>query len=65
MKKNIDLPQDVVDTLSIQAIQSGKKNFKNYVEWILEEASKEGSNVRILDPKREGVLYARKNVVKR
>lgn len=40
MKKNIDLPQDVIDMLSIQAIQSGKKNFKNYVEWLLTEFSK-------------------------
>lgn len=40
MKKNIDLPQDVIDRVSIQAIQSGKKNFKNYVEYLLTEFSK-------------------------
>lgn len=39
-RKLIDLPQTVVDAISILAIQSGKKNFKNYVEFILTEHAK-------------------------
>lgn len=36
-RKNIDLEQWVIDALSIQAIQSGNKNFKKHVEKVLSE----------------------------
>jgi len=39
MRKNIDLSDDAVKALSIQAIENGT-NFKNYVEAKLEELSK-------------------------
>ena len=41
MRKNIDLSNEAVKALSIQAIENGT-NFKNYVEAKLEELSKEG-----------------------
>jgi len=41
MRKNIDLSDEAVKALSIQAIENGT-NFKNYVEAKLEELSKEG-----------------------
>lgn len=41
MRKNIDLSDEAVKALSIQAIESGT-NFKNYVEAKLEELSKAG-----------------------
>ena len=41
MRKNIDLSDEIVKALSIQAIENGT-NFKNYVEAKLEELSKEG-----------------------
>lgn len=41
MRKNIDLSNEAVKALSIQAIENGT-NFKNYVEAKLEEISKEG-----------------------
>ena len=40
MRKNIDLSDETVKALSIQAIENGT-NFKNYVESKLEELSKE------------------------
>mgnify|MGYP003503944578 FL=1 len=51
MRKNIDLSDEAVKALSIQAIENGT-NFKNYVEAKLEELAKtkltprakEGSN---------------------
>lgn len=39
MRKNIDLSDEAVKALSIQAIESGT-NFKNYVESKLEELAK-------------------------
>lgn len=39
MRKNIDLSDEAVKTLSIQAIENGT-NFKNYVEAKLEELTK-------------------------
>ena len=39
MRKNIDLSDETVKTLSIQAIENGT-NFKNYVESKLEELAK-------------------------
>jgi predicted DNA binding CopG/RHH family protein len=39
MRKNIDLSDEAVKALSIQAIENGT-NFKNYVEAILEELAK-------------------------
>ena len=39
MRKNIDLSDDAVKALSIQAIENGT-NFKNYVEAKLEELEK-------------------------
>lgn len=39
MRKNIDLSDEVVKALSIQAIENGT-NFKNYVEGKLEELAK-------------------------
>ena len=39
MRKNIDLSDETVKTLSIQAIENGT-NFKNYVESKLEELTK-------------------------
>lgn len=39
MRKNIDLSDEVVKALSIQAIENGT-NFKNYVEAKLEELAK-------------------------
>jgi hypothetical protein len=39
MRKNIDLSNEAVKALSIQAIESGT-NFKNYVEAKLEELAK-------------------------
>lgn len=41
MRKNIDLSDEAVKALSIQAIKNGT-NFKNYVEALLEKLSKEG-----------------------
>lgn len=41
MRKNIDLSDEDVKALSIQAIENGT-NFKNYVEAKLEELSKDG-----------------------
>lgn len=46
-RKNIDLPQSVIDTLSIQAINSGKKNFKNYVEFLLNQIAEAGGQIII------------------
>lgn len=39
-QKRIDLTQDVIDTLAIQAIKAGNKNFKNHAEKILIEAAR-------------------------
>lgn len=39
MRKNIDLSDEAVKSLSIQAIENGT-NFKNYVEVKLEELAK-------------------------
>lgn len=39
MRKNIDLSNEAVKALSIQAIENGT-NFKNYVEAILEKMAK-------------------------
>ncbi len=41
MRKNIDLSDEAVKALSIQAIENGT-NFKNYVQDKLEELSREG-----------------------
>jgi hypothetical protein len=58
MRKNIDLSDEAVKALSIQAIENGT-NFKNYVEAKLEELSKEGENIKKLSqiPNRIGLLY--------
>lgn len=58
MRKNIDLSDEAVTALSIQAIENGT-NFKNYVEAKLEELSKEGKkNIKktstIVKSKRSG-----------
>ena len=34
-RKNIDLEQSVIDALAKQAIDTGNKNFKRYVELLL------------------------------
>ena len=46
MRKNIDISDDAVKALSIQAIENGT-NFKNYVENILEEIANEGLKKKI------------------
>lgn len=40
VRKNLDLPEKVVKKLTIRAVRSPQKNFKRYVEHLLEEASK-------------------------
>lgn len=39
-KKLIDLDDEVIKKLQIKAINSGHKNFKNYVEYVLTSVSK-------------------------
>lgn len=46
MRKNIDISDDAVKALSIQAIENGT-NFKNHVENILEEIAKDGWKKKI------------------
>lgn len=38
--KNIHLEQEIIDALTIQAIKTGFKNFKNYVEHLLTQQTK-------------------------
>lgn len=42
-RKLIDLDTDTIRVLSIQAINKGYNSVKNYIEQILTELSKEGS----------------------
>jgi hypothetical protein len=46
MRKNIDLSNEAVKALSIQAIENGT-NFKNYVEAQLEELAKSWEKKKI------------------
>jgi hypothetical protein len=39
VRKNLDLPEDVVTKLTVKAVKSPQKNFKKYAEHILEEAA--------------------------
>jgi hypothetical protein len=40
MRKNLDISEEAVKALKIQAIQKGFPDFKNYAQHILEEAAK-------------------------
>lgn len=37
VRKNLDLPEEVVTKLTLKAVQSPHKNFKRYAENLLEE----------------------------
>lgn len=45
-RKNIDLTEDCIQELSIRAIKSPHKNFKNYCEDILEKEAKKQTKKR-------------------
>lgn len=52
MKKLIDIPQDVADNLSVQAIKSGKRNLKNYIESLLNSIGRTETPIIIGDGER-------------
>lgn len=43
-RKSIDLEQSIIDALSIQAIKTGNRNFKQHVEKILIEHARQIKN---------------------